>query len=117
MIGSSTAEATPAFAHVELDQLRVVGREAPERIYTLVGEEDEALTDHFKKFKELQLKYLAAYRGQAWDEAEEIANEARFYAEKYLVAGYYDVMQARIDEYRENPPGPDWDGVYAATSK
>ncbi len=117
IIGSSTAEAAPDFAHMEMDQLRVVGREAPERIFVLVGDEQVKQTDNFKKLEQLQLEYLKAYRGQQWDDAEAIANEARFYAEAYHIAGYYDVMQARIDNYRENPPGDDWDGVYAATSK
>jgi adenylate cyclase len=117
IIGSATAEVTEHLAHMEMDQLRVVGREAPERIYTLVGEEEVADSEHFLKLKELQLAYLKAYRGQQWDEAEAIAEEARGYAAEYHIAGYYDVMQLRIDDYRENPPGDDWDGVYAATSK
>ncbi len=29
----------------------------------------------------------------------------------------YDLYEARIDEYQENPPDRDWDGVYVATSK
>ena len=117
IIGSATAAAAPYFAHYEMDQLRVVGREAPERIFMLVGDEQVAKSDNFLKLAELQAAYLSAYRNQAWDEAEAIGKEARTYAQEYRVAGYYDVMDARIAEYRKNPPGEDWDGVYAATSK
>jgi adenylate cyclase len=29
----------------------------------------------------------------------------------------YDLYEERIEEYKENPPGSDWDGVFIATSK
>ena len=29
----------------------------------------------------------------------------------------YDMYRERIDEYRENPPPADWDGVFVATTK
>ena len=31
--------------------------------------------------------------------------------------GLYDLYVERIAEFRANPPPPDWDGVYVATSK
>ena len=33
------------------------------------------------------------------------------------MAGYYDVMIDRINEYIKNSPGDDWDGVYRAETK
>ena len=33
------------------------------------------------------------------------------------MAQYYDIMLDRIEEFKTNPPGKDWDGVYRATSK
>jgi adenylate cyclase len=35
----------------------------------------------------------------------------------YDMSGYYDLLEERIEEYKVNPPGADWDGVYVATSK
>ena len=29
----------------------------------------------------------------------------------------YDLYDERIEYYQENPPGPDWDGVFVATTK
>jgi adenylate cyclase len=29
----------------------------------------------------------------------------------------YDLYEERITEYEANPPGPDWDGVFVATTK
>ena len=31
--------------------------------------------------------------------------------------GLYDLFDARIEEYKANPPGLDWDGVFVATDK
>ena len=33
------------------------------------------------------------------------------------MSDYYDIMLERIGEFRDNPPGKDWDGVYRATTK
>ena len=36
---------------------------------------------------------------------------------KNLMSDYYDMMSERITEFKKNPPPPDWDGVFVATSK
>jgi hypothetical protein len=33
------------------------------------------------------------------------------------MADYYNIMLMRIEEYKKNSPGEDWDGVYRATTK
>ncbi len=38
-------------------------------------------------------------------------------ANGFDVAGLYDMYVERIEAYRADPPGPDWDGVYEAESK
>jgi len=38
-------------------------------------------------------------------------------AENFGAAGLYDMYEERIAVYRTDPPGPDWNGVYAAESK
>jgi hypothetical protein len=30
---------------------------------------------------------------------------------------YYHMMMERVEEFKKNPPGDDWDGIYRATSK
>ena len=117
IIGEQTAAAIPEFARAEIDKLRVVGRETPETIFVLVGEEDTALTENYKKFESLQKEFMTAYREQRWDDAETIADEAKFYAGEYRISAYYDKMKDRIAQYRKNPPGDNWDGIYQASSK
>ena len=117
IIGDQTAAAIPEFARAEIDILRVVGRETPETIYVLVGDEQAAQTENYRKFAELQKEFLKAYREQRWDDAETVSDEARFYADEYRISAYYDKMKERIVQYRKNPPGDNWDGVYQASSK
>ena len=67
---------------------------------------------------DLDHRLIAAYRAQDWDASEAAYRRA---AEIQLPSldpsGLRDVFLERIAEYRENPPGEDWDGVYVATSK
>ena len=60
-------------------------------------------------------KFLALYRGQKWVVAEKFATDLRDGWPE--MAPYYDIMLARIEEFKTNPPGKDWDGVYRATTK
>jgi adenylate cyclase len=117
IIGDETASKIPQFAHIELDQLRVVGRETPETIHALVGEEADAQSEAFGKLQKLQSEFLEAYRNRRWDDADTIANEAQFFAKDFGIAGYYDMMKERIAGYRRNAPEQSWKGVYSAQSK
>ena len=60
-------------------------------------------------------KFLVLYRGQKWIVAERFATDLRDGWPE--MADYYNIMLQRIDEYKHNPPGKDWDGVYRATTK
>ena len=60
-------------------------------------------------------KFLTMYRNQNWTGAEKFAHDLK---DNWLeMSDYYNVMIDRIDEYRKNPPGEEWDGVYRATTK
>ena len=48
---------------------------------------------------------------------EEERKAAEIKLEALDPVGLRDVFLERIEEYRENPPPADWDGVYVATSK
>ena len=59
---------------------------------------------------------LEAFRGGVWHPAADLIGECRAVGIVALEA-YYDVFAARIAEYRDDPPGEDWDGVFVARSK
>jgi adenylate cyclase len=117
LVGSSTAKELSGFAIVEADLIKVVGRQTPERIFILAGEEEQAETAGFKKLAPLHQQFLKTYRRQEWDKAEGMLSALQELAKPFEFDGYYDVMRARIATYKTDPPAPDWDGVFIATSK
>ena len=117
LIGDSTAKAVTDFALVEADLIKVIGRENPERIWILAGDETLCATAEFESFKSLHETFLTDFRAQNWDEAASQIPNLKTLAKPHRFDGYYDVMMDRIETYRVSPPDPDWGGVHIATSK
>lgn len=117
LIGSSTAEALDGFALLEADYVSVVGRDTPERIFMLAGDEDVERTSNFQALKETQRTFLDAYREQDWPKARVSAASAGEFATSYKLHRYYDAMLARIAGYEAEPTMANWDGVYVAKDK
>ncbi|WP_319765175.1 adenylate/guanylate cyclase domain-containing protein [Maridesulfovibrio sp.] len=103
-----------------IDNIQVVGKNEPVRIYELVAmkggltENEEILFDLFAKARE---EYVA----QNWDKAIEIYTEANKY-ERFSDTKHTpcEVFIKRAEEHKINPPVPDgeiWDGVYRMTKK
>ncbi len=117
LVGESLAARLPDFALVELDIIRVVGRDAPERVFALVGGPDTATSAGFIASQARMGTLLAAYRARDWDAAEaELAglrgNQTIAELESVLA-----IYAKRIADYRQAPPPDDWDGVSQALEK
>jgi adenylate cyclase len=117
VIGEETANGAQGYAILELDLIQVKGKTEAVRIFGLMGKPDVAEADWFKKLKAKHDALIAAYRSQKWDEARALSKECRTLRQDLFIDGFYDLIDERIDEFEANPPGPDWDGVYIATSK
>ena len=99
--------AGPAFLARELDSIRVKGRQAPVKIYELIGKGGEKELPFLDTFAE----GLAEYKNRLWDRAElhfgAIASQdppSRTYLERCRL-------------YKTNPPPENWDGVFTQESK
>jgi len=114
MIGESTYEAASdaVFAR-EIDSINVVGKSLPVKIYQLIGLPEE-VDDAVRRLVETYEKGLGAYRKQEWDNAIDLFEQA-------LVINPDDtpsrVMSGRCQEFKETPPGPDWNGAFSMRSK
>lgn len=120
IMGEATARAVmDRMAVLEIDMVRVKGKKEPERIYTLVGDERVYASDAYVAVRAMNATMLTAYRAQHWDTAYEALEHLEKLAEGLNLAltDYLFVYEARISEYRANPPGRDWDAVYQATEK
>ena len=118
VIGSRTAEgAKQKFATMEIDLIQVKGKTQPEAVFAVLGRAEIEQDPRCGELRELNAQMLARFRKQQWDETLDLVDRCRKAADGFDVAGLYDMYLERIETYRADPPGPHWDGVYAAESK
>jgi adenylate cyclase len=115
IISEETQRLAPDFAALELDLIAVKGKKEAVRIFALLGEPEMAASESFGRLRTRHLAMLDAYRRQRWDEAVGLLTECRALDDR--LDDLYDVYQTRIRAMAQDPPGPDWDGVFVATTK
>jgi adenylate cyclase len=113
IVSETTKNAVDEFVFRELDLVRVKGKREPVAIFEPVGHKNDVskqLTSELISYKQA----LLAFRKQDWDNAEMMFfNLSRSYPKRFLYQEYLN----RVANYRNNPPGDNWDGVYTHTSK
>ncbi|MGZ8305475.1 MAG: CHASE2 domain-containing protein [Allosphingosinicella sp.] len=117
LMGEELARELTGFATLEIDRVRVVGRDRPATIFALLGDESLAQSPVFKAFATCHAGLLAAYRTRRWDEAEQAVSQHEGTAADYGLAKLYARYRASIRACRETAPGEDWDGVTIAETK
>lgn len=113
IVSETTKEAVTDVLYRELDDVRVKGKDRPVRIYEPVGIKSKVA----KKQKD-ELKVYGQgrkyYREQQWDLAElQFINLQNMSPMMKLYSVYLD----RIQFFRQNPPGDNWDGVFTYKTK
>ena len=112
IIGKLTANAVKDHLAVLLiDRVRVKGKNEPEDIYALLGDEVTASSGSFQKLSKLHTSLLDAYFSQRWKIVGTIAAQCRDLAAEFDFEEFYEIYTRRAKEYSSNPPGKDWDGV------
>jgi adenylate cyclase len=118
IVGSATALAVKEkFAILELDFIMVKGKKEPEVIYAVAGRADVAQSGRFQRLRNLTIEMLACYRGRDWDGALEAIERGRGTDEAHSLELLYDLYEARIRDFRKNPPPEDWNGAFALLTK
>ena len=118
IVGSRTALAVKdKFAILELDFIMVKGKKEPEVIYAIAGREDTAQSGRFQRLRNLTIEMLACYRSRDWEGALAAIERGRRTDDANALELLYDLYEARILGYRENPPPEDWNGAYALLTK
>jgi len=102
----------------EIDKVRVVGKSEAVESYELMSGKGD-LNPSQMEMRELYTEGLTLYRSQQWDAAIE-----KFTASEKLEDVFPKrpttpsrVYLDRCKNFKANPPGPDWDGVWVLTSK
>ena len=116
-MGDGTAKKLAGFATLEIDRVRVVGRDTPEPLHALLGPPELSAEPSFQVLKSAQQTFLAAYRAQNWDEAEGLLRALREHAGRFELDALMALYAGRISAFRQVPPPADWDGVFDAQHK
>ena len=118
IVGSRTALAVKdRFAILELDFIMVKGKKEPEVIYAIAGREDTAQSGGFQRLRNLMIEMLSCYRSRDWEGALAAIARGRKTDEAGSLGLLYDLYEARIRGYLENPPPQDWNGAFALLTK
>ena len=118
VIGSRTAEgAREKFTTMEIDLIQVKGKKQPEAVFTVLGRAEIDDDPSCKELLELNAQMLASYRKQQWDATKTLIERCRKLASGFGADGLYDMYLERIVAYQNDPPPPDWNGVYEAETK
>jgi len=117
VVGEALAGRLAGFALLELDRVRVVGRDAPLTVFALLGEAATAADPRFAALQSSHAAMLAAYRAQDWEAAAAALDAGAADYAGLGLGGLHALYTGRIAALRRDPPGPDWDGVHAAQAK
>jgi len=118
LIGARTAEAVKdKFAVVEIDFITVKGKTEPEVVYTVVGRKAVAQSSDFESVRSSVQQMLARYRARDWTGAIKAAEACRAANGAFHLEGVADLYEERIQAFEQNPPPPEWNGVFALQTK
>ncbi len=102
----------PGLAVLEIDTVRVKGREKPERIWTILGGSDLTTDPAFQSFTDRFSAALSAYRQQDWAAAKDQFGAIADAAAPYGLVEVIERFVERSTHFGWAPPAPDWDGVW-----
>jgi len=112
VIGPKTYEyVKEEYLCLELDCLAVKGKTEGVNIYTIVDKNTANLS-----FSRTHKDFIKLYRKQEWDRLD-VYYKTLKNAFNGEMKEYYDMMMERVAEYKINPPGVNWDGVFRTNSK
>ena len=113
IVGPTTvAELGERFAFIEMDRIRVTGKQEPTTVYTLVGDQKTAGSPAFVEARNNWSEFLMAFRAMNFEQARIALEQCRSVPDPYGLTPLYDLYQQRLDQFATTPPEADWDGVF-----
>ena len=113
LVSEGMVAAAPGFVYREIDTVVVKGRTEGVKIYEPVGKQGEvgeSVLGDIERFH----KALDLYRRQRWEESEAMLKALSYAAPDYKL---YKLYLKRLSHFRENTPGPAWNGQWVFTTK
>ncbi len=112
-VSEHTANAVPHIQFLELDRVRVKGKDESVAIFMPLAAQDD-LTSRQKMRLNLHKNALRAYRAQNWDSAESAFFQLQ---QSFPDERVYRIYLDRITHFRSEPPPEGWDGVFTHNEK
>ncbi len=119
IIGENTYKKLNNPAAIELDLIKVKGKNKPVLIYALLGGKDLSEKQDFIQLRSNFNEMLQYYRQQDWKKAKiciekcsDIATEMNL-----NLQGLLDLYSNRVKAFLKTPPPKNWDGVYTSSEK
>ena len=117
VIGEETNDTVKdTYATLQLDLIAVKGKKEAVSIYTLLGNFEMKESEDFKKLQIAHEKMFKFYFDQQWEDVLNEINKCKNMMNG-IMSEYYEMFAPRIEEFINNPPGKEWNGIYVATTK
>jgi adenylate cyclase len=112
-VGEQTQANQEKFLFRKLDRVKVKGKQQAVEVYECIGWRAEASPELLEEIKQHE-RAISLYFAQQWDAALTIFSELRT---KYPNTKIYHMLAERIQYFKTNPPGADWDGAHERLEK
>jgi adenylate cyclase len=116
VIGEETKNKLPDLICRELDSVKVKGKNLPITIYEPIGFVGEITPDE-KQAVVMFDEVLKLYKAQEWDAAKSALERLMTSSKAIANPTLFDLYLGRIEQFKQYPPGPNWDGTYTFTTK
>ncbi len=119
IIGEHTHNEIPTMATIELDRVKVKGKNKAVTVYALLGDETLRNTEEFTECQNLWNRFLQHYRSQQWTESTQFLTQVSTLSGSlsFDLTLLCDLYRQRILAFKDTPPPAQWDGIYVAQSK
>jgi len=114
--GEATVAKIPEMAWLELDKVRLVGKEEAVRVFTLLGDEETSSAPWFRALVTAHKHFLAAYRARHIEAALDSLQGLED-ASQGKIRDLIELYASRLDELQPEQINAEWDGVYHAEKK
>ncbi len=113
LVTENIVKSARAYVYREVDKVSVKGRAEGVAIFEPLGREGEVGDTTLREVEQWE-KALGLYRKQRWDEAAALLTTLSQAAPE---AKLYKLFLKRIEHFRQETPGPTWNGLWVFTTK
>jgi adenylate cyclase len=118
LVSDATYQAAAAdLAAIEVDFVRVKGRESPERIWAVLGNATMLESNDFREFGSNFSIALSAYRAGQWDRSQSAYVAMLPTADRLGTRELINCFLERIELFKKSPPPDNWAGIWSMTNK